>query len=179
MMDDHYSYYIITTTTTTTTPLYLSMDDAQCTKNEKNSAIQWLCNYISKAKIIVFLKFFLHSMASASFKAFGGERNSISTDFSNCECDQLPKIALFWDFLSTGMEWILCSIQLLCTYFSYLLPGVAIMLSITIFATIVGDMLPVSDATPLIGQHINFVLFGYALFCFSLSYIWLFTFKVL
>lgn len=29
--------------------------------------------------------------------------------------------------------------------------GVTIMLSITIFATIVGDMLPVSDATPLIG----------------------------
>jgi hypothetical protein len=29
--------------------------------------------------------------------------------------------------------------------------GVAIMLSITIFATIVGEMLPVSDATPLIG----------------------------
>ena len=29
--------------------------------------------------------------------------------------------------------------------------GVAIMLSITIFATIVGDMLPVSDSTPLIG----------------------------
>ena len=26
------------------------------------------------------------------------------------------------------------------------------MLSITIFATIVGEMLPVSDATPLIGQ---------------------------
>ena len=32
-------------------------------------------------------------------------------------------------------------------YFS----GVTIMLSITIFATIVGEMLPVSDATPLIG----------------------------
>ncbi len=31
------------------------------------------------------------------------------------------------------------------------LAGVTIMLSITIFATIVGDMLPVSDATPLIG----------------------------
>ena len=31
------------------------------------------------------------------------------------------------------------------------LSGVTIMLSITIFATIVGDMLPVSDATPLIG----------------------------
>ena len=29
--------------------------------------------------------------------------------------------------------------------------GVTIMLSITIFATIVGEMLPVSDATPLIG----------------------------
>lgn len=29
--------------------------------------------------------------------------------------------------------------------------GVTIMLSVTIFATIVGDMLPVSDATPLIG----------------------------
>ena len=29
--------------------------------------------------------------------------------------------------------------------------GVAIMLSITIFATVVGEMLPVSDATPLIG----------------------------
>jgi hypothetical protein len=29
--------------------------------------------------------------------------------------------------------------------------GVAIMLSITIFATIVGDMLPVSNNTPLIG----------------------------
>ena len=43
MMDDHYSYYIITTTT----PLYLSMDDAQCTKNEKNCAIT------SKAKIKV------------------------------------------------------------------------------------------------------------------------------
>ena len=69
------------------------------------------------------------------------------------------KIALlFWDFSGTvWMDWILfCSIQLLCTYFSYLLPGVAIMLSITIFATIVGDMLPVSDATPLIGQHIKF-----------------------
>lgn len=37
------------------------------------------------------------------------------------------------------------------------------MLSITIFATIVGEMLPVSDATPLIGQHI----FGYA-YCLSL-----------
>ena len=36
--------------------------------------------------------------------------------------------------------------------FSYLLfTGVAIMLSITIFATVVGEMLPVSDATPLIG----------------------------
>ena len=29
--------------------------------------------------------------------------------------------------------------------------GVTIMLSITIFATIVGEMLPVTDATPLIG----------------------------
>ena len=35
---------------------------------------------------------------------------------------------------------------------SILLAGVAIMLSITIFATVVGEMLPVSDATPLIGQ---------------------------
>jgi len=34
---------------------------------------------------------------------------------------------------------------------SLFLTGVAIMLSITIFATIVGEMLPVSDATPLIG----------------------------
>ena len=34
---------------------------------------------------------------------------------------------------------------------SIFLTGVAIMLSITIFATIVGEMLPVSDATPLIG----------------------------
>ena len=42
-----------------------------------------------------------------------------------------------------------------CAPIFYLLTGVAIMLSITIFATIVGDMLPVSDATPLIGQHIN------------------------
>ena len=33
----------------------------------------------------------------------------------------------------------------------YYVPGVAIMLSITIFATIVGEMLPVSDSTPLIG----------------------------
>ena len=148
----------------------------------------WMMHSVLKMKKIVQLhlkpksklfEIFSSLHGTASFKAFGGERNSISTDFS--ECDQsLPKIALFWDFLvSTGMEWILCSIQLLCTYFSYLLPGVAIMLSITIFATIVGDMLPVSDATPLIGQHINFVLFGYALFCFSLSYIWLFTFKVL
>jgi hypothetical protein len=32
-----------------------------------------------------------------------------------------------------------------------LFSGVTIMLSITIFATIVGEMLPVSDATPLIG----------------------------
>lgn len=31
--------------------------------------------------------------------------------------------------------------------------GVTIMLSITIYATIVGDTLPVSDATPLIGQR--------------------------
>ena len=55
MMDDHYSYYIITTTTTT--PLYLSMDDAQCTKNEKNSAITNVCvsgcPITSEAKIIV------------------------------------------------------------------------------------------------------------------------------
>ena len=29
------------------------------------------------------------------------------------------------------------------------------MLSITIFSTMMGDMLPVSDATPLIGQHFN------------------------
>ena len=29
--------------------------------------------------------------------------------------------------------------------------GVTIMLALTIFSTIVGDMLPVSDATPLIG----------------------------
>ena len=34
--------------------------------------------------------------------------------------------------------------------------GVAIMLSITIFATIVGEMLPVSDATPLIGGKPSF-----------------------
>lgn len=34
----------------------------------------------------------------------------------------------------------------------FFFPGVAIMLSITIFATVVGEMLPVSDATPLIGQ---------------------------
>ena len=33
--------------------------------------------------------------------------------------------------------------------------GVAIMLSITIFATIVGEMLPVSDATPLIGGSVR------------------------
>ena len=32
--------------------------------------------------------------------------------------------------------------------------GVTIMLSITIFATIVGEMLPVTDATPLIGLEI-------------------------
>ncbi len=36
-------------------------------------------------------------------------------------------------------------------YFLSLFAGVAILLSITIFATIIGDMLPVSDATPLIG----------------------------
>ena len=36
-------------------------------------------------------------------------------------------------------------------YLPGILVGVAIMLSITIFATIVGDMLPVSDSTPLIG----------------------------
>jgi hypothetical protein len=35
--------------------------------------------------------------------------------------------------------------------FIIVVPGVAILLSITIFATIIGDMLPVSDATPLIG----------------------------
>merc|ERR1712008_600600 len=33
------------------------------------------------------------------------------------------------------------------------------MLSITIFATIVGDMLPVSDATPLIGTYFNCIMF--------------------
>ena len=44
-----------------------------------------------------------------------------------------------------------------CEYLFFLLliegflSGVTIMLSITIFATIVGEMLPVSDATPLIG----------------------------
>lgn len=43
-----------------------------------------------------------------------------------------------------------------CELFPFLLTqgffsGVTIMLSITIFATIVGEMLPVSDATPLIG----------------------------
>ena len=32
--------------------------------------------------------------------------------------------------------------------------GVAIMLTVTIFATIVADMLPVSNNTPLIGQHL-------------------------
>ena len=30
-------------------------------------------------------------------------------------------------------------------------PEVTIMLAITIFATIIGDMLPVTDSTPLIG----------------------------
>ena len=29
------------------------------------------------------------------------------------------------------------------------------MLAITIFSTIIGDMLPVSENTPLIGQHLN------------------------
>jgi len=33
------------------------------------------------------------------------------------------------------------------------------MLSITIFATIVGEMLPVSDATPLIGTYFNCIMF--------------------
>ena len=39
-----------------------------------------------------------------------------------------------------------------CSFFS----GVTIMLAITIFSTIIGDMLPVSENTPLIGQHLNF-----------------------
>ena len=30
------------------------------------------------------------------------------------------------------------------------------MLAITIFSTIIGDMLPVSENSPLIGQHFNF-----------------------
>ena len=35
--------------------------------------------------------------------------------------------------------------------------GVTIMLAITIFSTIIGDMLPVSENSPLIGQqHFNF-----------------------
>ncbi len=34
------------------------------------------------------------------------------------------------------------------------------MLSITIFATIVGDMLPVSDSTPLIGLKKIFLAFS-------------------
>merc|ERR1740128_521481 len=37
--------------------------------------------------------------------------------------------------------------------------GVTIMLSITIYATIVGDTLPVSDATPLIGTYFNCIMF--------------------
>ena len=32
--------------------------------------------------------------------------------------------------------------------------GVVIMLNVTIFATIMADMLPVSNNTPLIGQHL-------------------------
>ena len=43
-----------------------------------------------------------------------------------------------------------CKLQ---SYYLTMFLGVAIMLSITIFATIVGDMLPVSDSTPLIGQQ--------------------------
>ena len=39
--------------------------------------------------------------------------------------------------------------------FPHCIAGVTIMLSITIFATIVGEMLPVSDATPLIGLQID------------------------
>ena len=33
------------------------------------------------------------------------------------------------------------------------MPGVTIMLAITIFSSIVGDMLPITDTTPLIGEH--------------------------
>ena len=67
MMDDHYSYYIITTT-----PLYLSMDDAQCTKNEKNNKIvyEWLCNYIYSQNHSC-LKFFLHYMAQPPLRLLG------------------------------------------------------------------------------------------------------------
>merc|ERR1719331_752758 len=36
---------------------------------------------------------------------------------------------------------------------------VTIMLAITIFATIVGDMLPVTDSTPLIGTYFNCIMF--------------------
>ena len=39
----------------------------------------------------------------------------------------------------------------------YFYPGVTIMLAITIFSSIVGDMLPVTDTTPLIGQCICLV----------------------
>ena len=48
--------------------------------------------------------------------------------------------------------------NLKCSKFLYNflnISGVAIMLSITIFATIVGEMLPVSDATPLIGGSVR------------------------
>merc|ERR1719297_348931 len=37
--------------------------------------------------------------------------------------------------------------------------GVVIMLTITIFATIVSDMLPVSNNTPLIGTYFNCIMF--------------------
>ena len=44
------------------------------------------------------------------------------------------------------------SIQLLFIRTWYHLSGVTILLAITIFSTIVGDMLPITDSTPLIGE---------------------------
>jgi len=44
---------------------------------------------------------------------------------------------------------------------------VTIMLAITIFATIVGDMLPVTDSTPLIGTYFNCIMFMVAGSCIA------------
>ena len=40
-----------------------------------------------------------------------------------------------------------------CPHVTMIPPEVTIMLAITIFATIIGDMLPVTDSTPLIGAR--------------------------